>query len=209
MIKNYKYDFDTSDSNTNELLLRRSVHLSVHCSASSYQIMASKGIIRLCYRKVIDASSKKTWDKYVFESTCKEFIMQAQFYNQEKKYNTFGEIIMNVPTAEKLHFLVSAAVTGYIQQLKGIIPDILNNLGKHFLSFKDWKFEIINSDIKNKAAHKVAINFFSEPLTWYDTIDNYLLLSHLNGEKTDDGLLTHLLQLQPFLSIHSLKPDEQ
>ena len=165
----------------------------------------TKEIIRLCYRKVIDASSSKKWDKYVFESTYAEFLMQAQLYNQEKKYSNFGEIIQNVSGAEKLHFLVSGAMVGYLQQLDGIGPDILNNLGKHFLRFTDYRFEIINSDIKNKASHQVAINFFSESMIWHDTIENYLLVSPVNAEKKDDGILTDLLQLQSFQSIYSIK----
>ncbi|MEP7373447.1 MAG: hypothetical protein ABI675_08680 [Chitinophagaceae bacterium] len=167
-----------------------------------------KKIIRLCYRKVIDASSSKKWDKYVFESTYTEFLMQAQLYNRDKKYSGFGELIQNVPGAEKLHFLVSAAIVGYLRQLDGVVPDILNNLGKHFLKFTDYRFEIINSDVKNKSSHQVAINFFSEPLTWHDTIENYLLLSPVNEEKTNDGVLTELLSLQPFLSIYSIKPEQ-
>jgi hypothetical protein len=165
----------------------------------------TKKIIRLCYRKVIDASSPKKWDKYVFESTYTEFLMQAQLYNQEKKYSSFGELVQNVPGAEKLHFLVSTAIVGYLQQLEGIVPDILNNLGKHFLKFTDYRFEIINSDVKNKAGHQVAVKFFSESLIWHDTIENYLLVSPANKEKCDDGVLTDLLLLQPFLSIYSLK----
>src|SRR5258705_13960053 len=124
--------------------------------------------------------------------------MEAQFYNQEKKYNSFGEIMMNVPAAEKLHFLVSASIVGYLQQLAGKVPDILNSLGKHFLEFKNYRFEIINSDIKNRTAHQVAINFFSEPLVWHATIDNYLLVSPANDEKNENGILTDMLQLQPF-----------
>jgi hypothetical protein len=168
-----------------------------------------KNIIRLCYRKIIDASSQKAWDRLVFESTYKEFLMQAQFYNQEKKYNTFGEIIMNVPAAEKLHFLVSASIVGYLQQLGGKVPDILNSLGKHFLEFKNYRFEIINSDIKNKTNHQAAINFFSEPLIWHGTIDNYLLTSPVNGENNEDGVLTDMVQLQPFFSIYSLKEEKE
>lgn len=164
-------------------------------------------IIRLCYRKIIDASSQAVWDKYVFEDSYKEFLMQAQFYNQEKKYGSFAELLLNVPGAERLHFLVSASVTGYVQQLNGLIPDVLDNLGRHFLKFKNFRFEIINSDIKNKTTHQVAVNFFSDPLYWHDTIDNFLLLSYPENEKTADGLLTHLVQLHPFLSIYSLKEE--
>jgi hypothetical protein len=170
--------------------------------------MANK-IIRLCYRKIIDASSQKQWEKFVFESSYTEFLMQSQFYNQEKKYNSFAGLLMNVPGSEKLHFLVSAAVTGYVQQLGNKIPDILNNLSKHFLEFKNYRFEIINSDINNKAVHQVAINFFSEPVVWHDTVGNFLLLSpiDINREQSGDGILTDMVQLQPFLSIYSLKEE--
>ena len=43
--------------------------------------------ITLCYRKVIDASAAKPWEKLVFEDSYTEFKMQAQLYNQEKKYS--------------------------------------------------------------------------------------------------------------------------
>jgi len=102
---------------------------------------------------------------------------------------------------------VSAAVTGYLQQLGGRVPDITDNLGKHSLTFKNYRFEIVNSNIKNKASHQVAINFFSEPLTWHETIGNYLLVSDPDSEKQDDHILTSLLQLQPFLNICSFKEE--
>ena len=165
----------------------------------------SKRVIRFWYRKVIDVSSQGTWDKMVFESSYKEFLMQSQFYNQEKKYNSFAQLLLNVPASEKLHFLVSSSVIGYLQQLNGLIPDVLNKLGRHFLKFKNFRFEIINSDIKDRSAHQVAINFFSEPMTWYDTIADHLLVSEINGEKTEDGILTHLVSLDAFISIYSLK----
>ncbi|MEJ7680773.1 MAG: hypothetical protein WKG06_23560 [Segetibacter sp.] len=112
---------------------------------------------------------------------------------------------MNVPGADKLHFLVSASVVGYVKQLNNIVPDILNNLGKHFLPFKNFRFEIINSDIKNKMAHQAAINFYSEPLLWHDTIGNNLLVSVKNNEPDKEEFLTEMFQLQPMLSIYTLK----
>ena len=165
----------------------------------------TKRIIRLCYRKIIDASSQKVWDKYVFESTYKEFLMQSQFYDQEKKYSSFSELLIHVPGAEKLHFLVSAAITGYMQQLNGKVPDILDNLGRQVLTFNDYRFEIINSDTRNKAIHQIAVNFFSEPVKWHDITGNYLLISASDATVTADGVLTNMLALQPFLSIYSIK----
>lgn len=163
-----------------------------------------KGIIRLLYRKVIDVNSKKNWDKLVFEATWQELLMQAQYYNQEKKYNTFAELLANVPNADKLHFLVTPSIIGYLQQLGGKVPDILNNTGKHTLPFAGYRFEIINSDLRDKNKHQVAVNFISEPLTWYDTINNMLLVS-VNNEQENGETLTELFSMQPYLSIYSLK----
>ena len=171
----------------------------------SLSIMSQQKSIRLCYRKIIDATSQKPWDKFVFEDTYTEFLLQSQLYNQEKKYTSFGELAHNVPGAEKLHFLVSAAVTGYLKQLNGIVPDIVNALGMSFIPFNNYRFEIINSSMNDKTKHQVAVNFYSEPLTWHDTINNQLLLS-IPGKCENGEILTELLPMQPFVSIYSIKP---
>jgi hypothetical protein len=164
----------------------------------------SRKVITLCYRKVIDVTNTNAWDKFVHEDSFAEFKMQAQFYNQEQQFTTFAEMLLHIPEAEKLHFLVSAAITGYLRQLNGIIPDILDNLGRRFLTFENFKFEVINSDINDIEKHKIAINFFSKPLVWHDTIDNQLLVSQFK-ETNEEEVFTNLFQIQPFVSIHSIK----
>ena len=161
-------------------------------------------VITLCYRKIIDATNTSAWDNFVYEDSFAEFKMQAQFYNQDQRFTTFAEMLLNVPEAEKLHFLVSAAITGYLRQLNGIIPDILDNLGRRFLTFENFKFELINSDINDIEKHKIAINFFSKPLIWHDTIDNLLLVSQFK-ENNEAEVFTNLFQIQPFVSIHAIK----
>jgi len=161
-------------------------------------------VITLCYRKIIDATNSSAWDKFVHEESFAEFKMQAQYYNQEQQFTTFAEMLLYVPEAEKLHFLVSAAITGYLRQLNGIIPDVLDNLGRRFLTFENFKFELINSDINNLEKHKVAINFFSKPLIWHDTIDSLLLISQFK-ESNEDEIFTNLFHIQPFVSIHAIK----
>ena len=54
-----------------------------------------KAIIRLCYRKIIDINASEPWDKFVFEDTYTEFLMQSQLYNQEKKYTSFSNAAYN------------------------------------------------------------------------------------------------------------------
>lgn len=165
--------------------------------------MAEK-VITLCYRKIIDATNSSPWDKFVHEDSFTEFKMQSQLYNQEKQYNTFAEMNLHVPGADKLHFLVGGSIAGYLQQFNGVIPDILDDLGRRFLTFENFKFELINSDINNIDKHKIAINFFSKPLLWHDTIEKHLLVSQFK-ESIEHEILTNLFQLQPFLSIHSIK----
>lgn len=158
-------------------------------------------IITVCYRKIFDTNSVKEWEKRLFEDSYKEFKMQAQFFNQQKTYETFAQLMHHVSGAEKLHFLVSAAVVNYIKQLNNKIPDVLNNIGKSFLRFNQFNFEIINSHVQNKLLHSVAVSFYSEPLIWHETIGEYLLLSDVAGSEEQ----THLYRIQPFINIHSYK----
>ncbi|MEJ5962637.1 hypothetical protein [Pedobacter immunditicola] len=159
--------------------------------------------ITFCYRKIIDKSSIHTFDRLIFEDSYKEFKIQAQNFNKEKACNTFDELIRHVPTAQNLHLLVLAAVLNYINDLNETIPDVLNTLGEHFMTFKNYSFEIISSSLHDISTHKVAITFFSEPFIWHETIDNYLLVSDSRANSAE--VYTHLLELKPFLSIHSLK----
>lgn len=170
-----------------------------------------KGLIRLSYRKIIDAASQKLWDKYVFDDTYMEFYMQAQSYNQDGRYTTFQELLDNVPNADRLHYQTSTAAIGYIRQLNGIIPEIANASGKLCLPFTQFMFEIIQSHVQNKDAHRVAISFYSEPLTWLDTLGNALLITYgdqreaIRAGKVVD---TDMVTLQPYLTISSFQTGE-
>lgn len=163
-------------------------------------------VIQLAYRKIISSENTSLWEQYIFDDTYREFLMQAQFYNPGEKYQTFSQLSAAVPGAEKLHFLVSTAATGYISQLNNIIPDVRNTLGKKSLPFHLYRFEIIDSDIRNKKNHRIAIIFYSEPVQWLDTINDRLLISLNTRQNENDTLLqTELIKLESFISIHSLQ----
>lgn len=172
----------------------------------------AKGLIRLSYRKIIDATAPTVWDKLVFEDTYLEFYMQAQFYNQEKKYTTFQELLAHVPHADRLHYLTSTAAIGYIRQLNKIIPDVVNNAGKLCLPFSQFTFEIIQSHVEHKDFHKVAVVFHCEPLTWIDTVGNFLLIAYGNQQealRAGKEIETDLVAIQPNLSITAWQPENR
>lgn len=168
--------------------------------------MSKQKIIRFLYRKIVDIQSAGAWEKLVFEDSYQEFLLQAQMYNKDKKYTSFSELLANVPGANKLHFLVSGSVIGYLQQLSGKVPDIREQTGRLFLPFINYRFEIINSDIVKKDQHAIAVNFISEPVRWVDTIGDRLLVA-LGGNQQEgsEETMTELVSLQPFLSIYSIK----
>lgn len=160
--------------------------------------------VRFCYRKIIDSNSSKAWERLVFEDSYTEFKMQAQRFNEGNTWTGFAEMLQQNTATEQLHFLTSGAVVSYVKQLNGKIPDILNTLGKQFLHFKNFRFEIINSDIKDISKHRVAIYFYSEPAAWIDTIGSAMILS-VKNEVENGELLTDTFILPPFVSIYSVK----
>jgi hypothetical protein len=167
----------------------------------------NKRIITLCYRKIIDLNSVKPWEKMVFEDSYMEFKMQAQNFTQGTAFTSYAELVNNVPDSRQLTVMITPAITGYVQQLNGITPDILNNIGRRFLRFDKFQLEIINSNINDISKHQVAINFYSVPLVWIDTIANYLLVTdQLNDPETEESeILTNLVQLPNYVNIHNIK----
>ena len=167
-----------------------------------------KGFIKFCYTKVIDADSSGIWEKHVFENTYKEFFMQAQQFDQQKKYTTFQEILKNVPKADGMHYLVSTAAIGYIRQLNGRIPEAFSTTGKPCVPFKNFKFEILQSHVQDKRQHKVAVYFYSDELIWIDTIDRCLLFT--SGDQIEllqkgNAVETEMLTVPPNLGICSFR----
>lgn len=125
---------------------------------------------------------------------------------QGSTYTTYGELLAKVPHAAKLSGMVTPAVISYVQQLNETVPDILNNLGRRFLQFKNFQFELINSSITDKARHQVAVNFYTEPLVWHDSIQNFMLVSDAAAVVEDgEEIHTNLFEIQPYVNIHSLK----
>ena len=168
-----------------------------------------KGLIRFSFCKIIDTASTKPWDKVVFEETYQEFFMQAQLYNPDATYHTFQELLDHVPQADRLHYLTSRVALGYLKQLNQTIPGVVNAFGNECLPFTQFKFEILASHVQQKEAHKVAIFFYSDPITWLDTVADQLLIAYGDQRETvraGNEVSTDLLALQPCLSIWSYQP---
>lgn len=159
-----------------------------------------KAKIRLAYRIVIDNSSAFLWDKYVWEDTFKEYLMQHQQFNsKENPKNTFRELLTENQKAVQLHYLVGIATEGYVKQLKGNLHRITDVLGNNYFPFENYQLDIINTDITDPSKHKIGITFYSPFLTLIGIVEGNYLISK-NCEKVN-GLETFMFPLQPHLSI--------
>jgi hypothetical protein len=143
-----------------------------------------KGIIKLGFQKTIDHTAVSAWDTCVFDDTWMEYKIQAANYNQQNKATLFTTILKENAAAEELHYAVSTAAAGYIKQLQGIIPGLFNTHGRSTIPFKNFKFNIIQSDMLNNKLHKVDIVFISEPLTFIDVFTGQYLIAV--GDKQKD-----------------------
>ncbi|WP_281227310.1 hypothetical protein [Flavobacterium aquiphilum] len=156
--------------------------------------------IRLAYRIVIDSNSTFLWDKYVWEDTFKEYLMQNQQFNsKENPKNTFRELLTENEKAVQLHYLVGIAANGYVEQLKENFHRVTDVLGNNYFPFVNYQLDIINTDITDQSKHKIGITFFSPILTLIDIIEGNYLVSKNNDE--NNGFETLMFPIQPRLSI--------
>lgn len=166
--------------------------------------MNYKSKIQLAYRFVIDKDSTFVWDKYVFEDTYQEYLLQHQQFNsKENPFKTYRELLSENEKAEKLHYLVGIAAANYVQQLKGNLYRVTDILGNNYFPFINYRLDIINTDITDINKHKIGLTFYSPLLTYLGMVDKHFLLSK-NTEDSNE-YETFMIPTQASLSVCYLK----
>lgn len=84
-------------------------------------------------------------------------LLKSQAYNPEGKIKTFSELKAADGRANSLHYKTGFAVGGFISLLKNQILFLQDAAGKTIL-FYTFRFEVLESDITNKSAHKGGFN---------------------------------------------------
>jgi len=159
----------------------------------------AKALIKLAYKQVIDASSTGDFERGVFRASYQEFLLKSQAYNLDVKFKTFSELKANDGRANSLHYKLSFAVMNFINGLNKKIPDLMDN-ADNSLVFEEPRFELIESNIMDRTAHRVAIHYSTGMLTLLDTIQDYMILAQ--GDVSDDKAAeTFTLKMQPGLSV--------
>ena len=158
-------------------------------------------LIKLVYKQVIDASSTGDFEQHVFNASYEEFLLKSQAYNLDGRIKTFTGLKTNDGRANSLHYKLSFVVGHFIERLNNTIPLLKDNL-ENSLPFETAKFELIESDITDKSAHKVAVNYITQTLTLCSVIGEYLVLAK-GKVSADEPAETFTVKMQPNLSVIS------
>jgi len=159
----------------------------------------AKALIKLAYKQVIDIKSEGDFERNIFHVTYQEFLLKSQAYNPEGKFKTFAELKANDGRANSLNYKLSFAIVHFIAGLNNKMPGIKDNAGKN-PAFETPKFELIESDITDKMAHKVAIQYCTGVLTLLDTIEDYMILA-VGDISIEQPSETFTLRMRPGLSV--------
>src|SRR5215831_15194756 len=140
-------------------------------------------LIQLAYRQVITEQCKSSFEQNVWLISYNEFLLKSQAYNLDRKFNTFQEIVNNDGRANSLHYKLSFPVLPFVEQLQKKIPLLTDNAGKNIV-FNSRQFELIDSDIRNRSQHTIAINYYTETISSKETRGEYMLLAM--GDRSDN-----------------------
>jgi hypothetical protein len=140
----------------------------------------TKAIIKLTYRQVIDASCATDFEKNAWHFSYEEYKLKSQAYNLDGSIKTFSRLKEKDGRANSLHYKTGFAISGFVEKLKGKIPLLQDALGQAIL-FDSWQLELVESDITNKALHKIAILYTTEFFTLHQVMGETLLLSKENN----------------------------
>jgi hypothetical protein len=167
----------------------------------------AKALIKLACRQIIDASSTGSFEKKVFHDSYAEFLVKIQAYNPGNKFTTFSEIVANDGRANSLHYKTSFAVLHHIETLGNKIPGLQDTTGRVTIPFAVPEFKVLESDVIDKNAHKVAITYITDTITLIDSFGDYLLLAP--GDQTqpagNQGLETFTIRMQDNVSVVNYK----
>jgi hypothetical protein len=163
-----------------------------------------KSLIKLAYRQIIDATATGRFEKDVFNDSYSEFLIQIQTYNQVNNYTTWREVRTAIPKSNvTLQYKVGFAIGLYVRELNNQIPGLWDNLERMNVPFADYRFELLESDITNRSAHRVALTYLTDSLTLLGTIGEYMVLALGDKSKETAPLETFMVAMRPNLAVLS------
>jgi len=167
-----------------------------------------KALIKVAYRQVIDYSSRGELEQNIFKDTYNEYLLQVQSFDPEGKYKKWHELQTQFPKAiVNVPLKVGFSIGGYINNLNNKMPGVWDSLEAIQLPFKNYKFDILDSDITNRPSHKVSVTYESEHLTLLGIVGEFLIVALGDQVEATKPIQTFLLRIRNNFSILSWDED--
>lgn len=160
--------------------------------------------VTLAYRQVITISHEGELERRILSASYQEFLLKSQAYNPDSVFNTFKEMVANDGRANSLHYKCGFAIGNHIELMRNQMPGLTTSLGDTVV-FDNYEFKLIDSHIRNYAAHAIAIIYYTNELALLSEIGGYLLLSNDLSSVLEQPRETFLIKMQDNLSIVSYR----
>jgi hypothetical protein len=161
-----------------------------------------KIMLKLMYRQVTDAQSLSVFERQIFNESYREMLIKSQEYNPDGQLATFAELTGHNPKANSLHHKVGLSVFNTVAGLNYIIPGLKDSLGRESVPFVSYKFEIIESNMRNQVFHKVAIDYLTPEFRLLNIISDYMILAYMRKEYDDSTVETiFMLKMRDGISV--------
>ncbi|GEP97969.1 hypothetical protein [Chitinophaga cymbidii] len=152
-----------------------------------------KAIVKIAFRQIIDANASGTFERDVWRDSYQEYLVQVQSFDRERQYPTWDALRTAIPKANvNVQYKTAFAIGLYVQGLQNKIPGAITASGQS-ISFENYQFEILASDVRNPNIHAVSITYTTPPLELLDAFGAWLLLRR----ETE----VFMAEIQPGLSI--------
>ena len=160
----------------------------------------TKTLVKLSFRQIVDSTSQTEFEKKVWEDSYDEFLIQTQSFDREGKCKTWHELVAQFPKAKiNVTYKTGFAIGLFVKSLNNIVPHIKDNLDSIVIPFTGWTFEIIDSDIRSRQQHRVAITYETDEVELKEIIGDFMVVAFPGF----DSHTTITIRMFPGISISS------
>jgi hypothetical protein len=136
--------------------------------------------VNLSSKQFFNFMCRTDFERRIFHDSYAEFQKKSKIYSHNQSINNFSQMCLINAKAKSLHQKLQYAVMNSIEGLENKMPQLFDMEGNSIL-FDLAELKIHTSDLLNKAAHVVYINYTSPKLVLHEILDDVLIVSYLHN----------------------------
>ncbi|PWS27590.1 hypothetical protein DHW03_08350 [Pedobacter yonginense] len=147
--------------------------------------------INLSSKQYFNFMCTSDFQRRIYHDTYREFQKKSKIYSLNATLHTFSDMVKANTRANSLHHKLQYCVMNTIEALENQMPTLQDEDGNAIL-FDFAELEIYASDLLNKAAHVVSLNYTSPKLVLHEIVDDLLILSYDNRSHVNETFIVKM-----------------